>query len=243
MTRLDRPQDGWLVNLGQTNYRQVLDLQHRLVQLRRENHVPDILLLVEHDPVITMGRRVNYEHVLASPRQLAAEGIEIVHAERGGSVTYHGPGQLVSYPIVHLSQRKLGVRTFIHLLEEIIIRTLARFAIPARRHPEHRGVWVQGQKVASVGVAIRHWVSFHGLALNVSPNLDHFCYISPCGLKHELVTSMTELLDNPPDMEVVRNLVAEKFCRFFPELWKKVSSGQLVETAKYGGMHRFPRGW
>jgi lipoate-protein ligase B len=225
-----REQAGWLLDLGRADYLQVLELQRTLVHRRQRGTVPDILLLVEHDPVITMGRRASYQNVLASSRELAAEGIALCHAERGGNVTYHGPGQLVGYPIIHLSRRKLGVRAFVHLLEETIIRTLSEFNLPAGRDPLHRGVWVDRRKVAALGVAIRHWVSFHGFALNISPNLDHFRCINPCGLDSGVVTSMAELLAEPPSMEEVKNVVSARFLQLFPGLWQEASLNQSAES-------------
>ncbi len=223
----DELQEGWIVDLGQAQYLEVLDLQRRLVQLRHENKVPDILLLVEHEPVITLGRRGNTANVLSTPEELGSQGIQLYWVERGGDVTYHGPGQLVGYPVIHLTPRKLGVRTFVYLLEETIIRTLADFDIRAGREPQHRGVWVAGRKVAALGVAVRRWISFHGFALNVSPNLDHFCHINPCELDHEQVTSMANLLGKEPSIVEVGDTLMRKFAELFPAKWREVSSAEV----------------
>jgi lipoate-protein ligase B len=158
---------------------------------------------------------------------LASEGIQIHLVERGGDVTYHGPGQLVVYPIVHLTQRKLSLRRFVDLLEESIILVLADFGIQAGRDPQHRGVWVSHLKVAALGVAIRRWVSFHGIALNVCPNMDHFCHINPCELKSEQVTSMARLLGETPNMEEVTQKVEGRFVELFPGKWRKISPTEL----------------
>jgi len=229
--------DGWIVNLGRARYLEVLDLQRRLVELRQGNSVPDVLLLVEHEPVITLGRRGNRDNILSTSVALASEGIHVHPVERGGDVTYHGPGQLVVYPIVHLTQRNLSVRRFVDLLEETIIQVLADFGIQAGREPQHRGVWVSHQKVAALGVAIRRWVSFHGIALNVSPNMNHFCHINPCELKSEQVTSMAKLLGKKPALEEVAQKVVDKFVDFFPGKWREISPDQVftgvqMENAK-----------
>jgi lipoate-protein ligase B len=220
-------QDGWIVNLGRARYLDVLDLQRRLVELRQGNLVVDTLLLVEHEPVITLGRRGNRTNILSTSAELASEGIQVHPVERGGDVTYHGPGQLVVYPIVDLSQRNLSIRRYVDLLEETIIQVLADFGIQAGRDPLHRGVWVSHLKVAALGVAIRRWVSFHGFALNVSPNMDHFCHINPCELKSEQVTSMAKLLGENPSMEEVVQKVVGRFVELFPGKWREISPTEV----------------
>ena len=219
--------DGWIVNLGHGRYLEVLDLQRKLVDLRQKNSVPDILLIVEHEPVITLGRREKTTNILSTSVELASEGIKVHPVERGGDVTYHGPGQLVLYPIVHLTQRSLSVRSFVYLLEETIIQVLADFGIRAGRNPQHRGVWVSHLKVAALGVAIRRWVSFHGIALNVSPDMDHFCHINPCELKSEQVTSMAKLLGENPSMEQVIKKVVDRFVELFPGKWRDISPNEV----------------
>jgi len=219
--------NGWIANLGQAKYLEVLDLQRRLVELRQGNLVVDTLLLVEHEPIITLGRRGNRANILSTSVELASEGIQVHPVERGGDVTYHGPGQLVVYPIVHLTQRKLSVRRFVDLLEETIIQVLADFGIQAGREPQHRGVWVSHLKVAALGVAIRRWVSFHGIALNVSPHMDHFCHINPCELRSEQVTSMAKLLGETPSMEEVVQKVVGRFVELFPGKWREISTTEV----------------
>lgn len=228
----DELQEGWIVDLGQSKYLEVLDLQRILVRLRYENSVPDILLLVEHEPVITLGRRGRTENILSTAEDLASDGIRIHRVERGGDITYHGPGQLVGYPILHLGHRKLGVRTFVELLEEAIILTLADIKIRAGRQPEHRGVWVANLKVAALGVAVRRWVTFHGFALNVSPRMEHFCHINPCELGHEQVTSMASLLGEKVSMEEVSQKVVSRFIELFPGAWREVSPIELFERVQ-----------
>lgn len=225
--------DGWLVNLGQAKYLEVLDLQRELVKLRQEERIPDTLLLVEHEPVITLGRRGSTSNILSSSEQLASQGIQVHQVERGGDVTYHGPGQLVGYPLIDLAKRKIGVRQFVDLLEETIILTLADFDIAAGRKSQHRGVWVEDRKVAALGVAIKRWVSFHGFALNVSPNLDHYCHINPCELQPEQVTSMARLVGKAPGMMEVGDTVMRKFAELFPARWYEVSPAEVFGRVQF----------
>ena len=219
--------NGWTVNLGHANYLEVLDLQRQLVKHRQEQRIPDTLLLVEHEPVITLGRRGSMSNILSSAAQLASQGINVHQVERGGDVTYHGPGQLVGYAVIDLAERSIGVRQFVDLLEETIILTLADFDIRAGRQSQHRGVWVEDRKIAALGVAIKRWVSFHGFALNVSPNLDHYCHINPCELHHEQVTSMARLLGKTLSLEEVGDTVIRKFAELLPAQWREVSPAEI----------------
>lgn len=181
---------------GREAYRRTLALQERLVtEVAEAPQDRAHLLLVEHDPpVITLGRSADATHVLASPAALAAEGIEVCPVSRGGDVTYHGPGQLVAYPILRIDRHSRGVRDYLRMLEEAILGVLAEFGIAGRRVSGYTGVWVGQEKVAAIGVAVRRWVSYHGLALNVCPNLAHFDRIVPCGIADKTVTSLSQLL-------------------------------------------------
>ena len=221
-------QDGWIVNLGHSGYLEVLNLQRVLVKLRQDRSIPDTLLLVEHEPVITLGRCGSTSNILSSPEQLAFQGIEVYQVERGGDVTYHGPGQLVAYPLIDLAERSIGVRQFVDLLEETIILTLTDFDLGAGRKSQHRGVWVKDRKIAALGVAIRRWVSFHGVALNVSPSLEHYCHINPCELGHEQVTSMARLLREPVGMAEVARKLQRRFIELFPGKWHTLTADKLL---------------
>ena len=168
------------------------------------------LLVLEHPPVITLGRNSGAEHLLIPPQTLTERGIQLVHAARGGSVTCHYPGQLVIYPILRLNQRPGGLRRLVFDLEEAVIQTLTPYGLPATRHPGRPGVWIKDRKIASIGLAIKHWVTFHGLALNVTRNTSLFNLITPCGLPGVRVTSVHgELGREEPGMaEVKEALVA-----------------------------------
>ncbi len=200
-----------LLNLGRETYSHAWDLQHQLVRARQEQRVNDVLILLEHDPVITLGRAADSEHIVAPSAQLQAAGIVVHRVERGGDVTYHGPGQLVGYPILSLQAHHLGASDYMHALEEVLIRTLQDFAVLARRRNGLIGVWVDERKIAALGARVERGVTYHGFALNVAPNLDHFALIVPCGLAGIEVTSMERELGRPIAMQQVRERVAEHF--------------------------------
>ncbi len=203
------------VDLGRCDYQTVCSLQRGLLDKAiADPSAPAHLLLVEHDPaVITLGRRGCRADIVASTEQLAAAGIKIHETARGGEVTYHGPGQLVVYPIMHLGN--LGVRKYVHNLEEVALRVLAAFGIRGRRDENQRGAWIGDDKIASIGIAVRKWVAWHRLALNVSTNLSHFDFIVPCGRRETRMTSMSNLLGSHPDMADVKQRMIESFANVF----------------------------
>src|SRR5215813_11151502 len=182
--------------LGVMPYDEALALQRRLVEERRADAIADVLLLVEHPPVLTLGVRGDggRSHILATPEVLAAHGIEVFETGRGGDITYHGPGQIVGYPIVNLKPDRCDVHRYVRDLEEVLIRVAADYGIAAQRIEGLTGVWVQGEKVAAIGVRIARWITSHGFALNVTTDLDYFNLIIPCGLANRGVTSLSRLL-------------------------------------------------
>jgi len=204
-----------LLNLGQESYEHVWELQHRLVKARQEGRADDILILLEHEPVITLGRVGDPGHILASVDELREADIRVYRTERGGDVTYHGPGQLVGYPILFLRAHHLGVSDYMHALEEVLIRTLLDFGLPACRQKGAIGVWVGGAKIAVLGARVERGVTYHGFALNVAPNLEHFALIVPCGLVGMRITSMEQELGEPVAMQLVRERVASHFGHVF----------------------------
>ncbi len=182
---------------GRAPYEEIHALQERLVHARANGLCPNLLLTGEHDPVITLGRK--------TPAGGAyPPGVPVVAVERGGEATWHGPGQLVLYPIVHLTESRRDLHRFQRDLEEIGIRTLADSGVEGVRRPPHTGVWAHGRKLMSLGIAVRRWVTWHGLALNVRPNLSTFRVFSPCGLDGGVMSSMAELLDRDVDLADVR---------------------------------------
>jgi lipoyl(octanoyl) transferase len=199
--------------LGRIGYGAALELQQSLIAGRKQDALPDQLLLLEHPHVITMGRNGRHENLLASEEIMQRAGISFFPTDRGGDVTYHGPGQLVAYPILDLRQWKRDVGAYVRAVEQTIIDTLAGYGIAAGRIPKLTGVWVGERKIAAIGVHISRWVTSHGLALNVSTDLSYFHYIVPCGLTKP-VTSMAQLGVRATLGEVSRNLAAH-FGRVF----------------------------
>lgn len=203
--------------LGVTGYQDALDLQHQLVEDRKAGRIRDQLLLLEHPPVITLGVRTRNDrsHVLQTPESLAAQGVDLFEAGRGGDVTYHGPGQLVGYPILDLKPDRCDVHRYVRDLEEVLIRTVAAFGIAAGRVSGLTGIWVGSDKLAAIGVRISRWVTSHGFALNVNTNLDHFRLIVPCGITGKGVTSIERLLGREVPMVEVEDEVARQFATIF----------------------------
>jgi lipoate-protein ligase B len=202
-------------DLGRIPYRVSLELQRRAVSALATGAAEDAIYFAEHEPVLTVGRAGRSESLRANPALLRARGVEVIPVERGGDITYHGPGQIVAYPIVALSGLPAGrdLHRYLRDLEEVLIQTLDGYGIRAGRRPPHTGVWVEDRKVAAIGVAVRRWVTLHGFALNVDPDLSHFDWIHPCGIRDLGVTSMRVLLgEAPPRTEILARL-RESFAR------------------------------
>jgi lipoyl(octanoyl) transferase len=192
-------------DLGRLGWAQAYEIQQRLVERRKADEIPDQLLIVEHPHVVTMGRNGHEENLLASPDVLLRTGIEMHRTDRGGDVTYHGPGQIVGYAILDLREWKRDVGAYVRAIEQMLIDTLADFGIAAVREPKLTGVWTGGAKIAAIGVHLSRWVTSHGFALNVSTDLQYFNYIVPCGLTKP-VTSMRQLGVDAPREDVVSRL-------------------------------------
>jgi len=205
------------LDIGRAAYGPALQLQERLVaRVKAAEEEQAYLVLVEHDPpVITLGRGSRREHLLAPRERLAAEGIELHESSRGGGVTYHGPGQLVGYPVLRLDLHGRDVHRYLRDLEEVLVRILARFGLEGSRSPGQTGVWVGGEKVAAIGVAVTRWVAYHGFALNVSTHLAHFDLIVPCGIRHKGVTSLERLLGRTVTVDEVKPAAVECMVEVF----------------------------
>jgi lipoyl(octanoyl) transferase len=199
--------------LGLVPYAEALAVQRSLVEERRRGDVGDLLLLVEHPHVITLGVRGDggRSHILAAPDALAARGIEVHEAGRGGDVTYHGPGQIVGYPILDLKPDRCDVHRYVRDLEDVLIRTVADFGIEAGRVPGRTGVWVGKEKLAAIGVRLSRWITSHGFALNVATDLGYFDLIVPCGIADRGVTSLERLLGRAVDRPHVEDHIAAHF--------------------------------
>jgi len=197
--------------LGTVDYAAGLALQHERVTQRKAGAIPDTLLLLEHPHVYTLGRNARRENVLVSPSFLKSRGAEVFETDRGGDVTYHGPGQLVGYPILDLTQHRRDIAWFMRSLEEVFIRVAADYGLEARRVVGATGVWVGNEKLVAMGVHISRWVTSHGFAFNVNTDLSYFDWIVPCGLRDKGVTSIERLSGRPADMVVARERVVEHF--------------------------------
>jgi len=192
-----------------------MKLQQKLVEMRQRDELPDQLLLLEHPPVITLGRGGDLRNLLASDDALKNERVRFFETTRGGDITYHGPGQVVGYPIVHLGEGSRDVRKYVTRLEEVLIQTVAEYGIVAERVDGKRGIWVGNDKIAAIGVRIARWVTSHGFALNVNTNLDHFRLITPCGLQGTGVTSIAREAGRDIDEREVREIIVAKFAEIF----------------------------
>jgi lipoate-protein ligase B len=207
--RTTDPPKAWLfADLGLVDYRQAWQLQADLVAARRDGRIDaNIILTLEHPSVFTLGRRGGLEYLLVSQECLKQSGIPVVQVERGGFITYHGPGQLVLYPIIDLQSERFKVVDLVAALEEIMIRTAADWGVAAERNPANRGVWVGTRKLGSIGIAVRRGISFHGMALNVNLDLTPFSWIQPCGLWGVAMTSMHQESSRSIPMQEVRRRV------------------------------------
>ena len=181
--------------LGRLPYAEGLELQAQLVAERQAGRIDDTLLLLEHDPVFTLGRNARAENVLHSEEALRARGFDVFETGRGGDVTYHGPGQVVGYPILHLAPDRCDVHRYVRDLEEVLIRTCADYGVEARRVAGMTGAWVGDDKIGAIGVRIARWVTSHGFAFNVATDLTPFDLIVPCGIRGRGVTSLTRVID------------------------------------------------
>src|SRR5262245_39638158 len=209
--------------LGVVPYDEALALQRRLVDDRQHGRVGDLLLLVEHPHVLTLGVRGDggRRHILVSPEDLADRGVDVHETGRGGDITYHGPGQVVGYPIIDLRPDRCDVHRYVRDLEEVLIRTAADYGLTAKRVDGLTGVWVGNEKLAAIGVRIARWVTSHGFAFNVTTELDYFGFIVPCGITDRGVTSLASLLGRPVERTEVEARIGRHFCDVFErrEYW------------------------
>ena len=221
------------VEIDLMDYREAWDLQSRLAGARTDRILDrDMILMLEHPPVFTLGRRGGLDNLKIPEAFLEARGIQIVHVERGGDITYHAPGQLVVYPIVDLRARAWSVVGFVGKLEEIMIRTAADFGVVAERNTKNRGIWAGQDKLGSVGIAVRHDVSFHGLAINANTDLEPFSWINPCGMKSVQMISMKDLLGRELSMEEVRQSTTTHIEDIFDATLEKVSLEFVYDLLK-----------
>ena len=210
-----------VVGIGRMAYAEALDLQRAVASARISNKLRhDVLLLVEHPPVITLGRSFHKEHLVASHEELAKRGIDVFEIERGGDVTYHGPGQLVGYPIYCLTEHLPDLHKFLRQIEDAIINAIDDFGLAGRRRDELTGVWINTRKIASIGIHVKKWVTWHGFSLNVTTNLADFDFIVPCGIEGVEMTSMQRELEERTPRDLwgkTADSVVRAFCEVFDQ--------------------------
>ena len=219
-----------VINLGPTEYKACWDLQRRLSDQRLSGEVWDLLLLTEHSHVYTIGKSGSDDHLLAGEEELKAKGIPVYHNDRGGDITYHGPGQLVGYPILDLRNYYLDLHRYLRDLEEVIIRTLAAYGVKSSRDSKYTGVWVGDEKICALGVKTSRWITMHGFALNVNTDLSYFLRIVPCGIRGKGVTSLGLVLGREVGLDEVAGMVSAEFGRVFGSGIRMGSPAEL-ETA------------
>lgn len=223
-------------DLHQIEYKETWKLQEKIVASRIDGSIQnDVVLFLEHLPVFTMGRRGGQENLLVSDSFLKEKNVSIHHVERGGDITYHGPGQLVVYAIVSLALLKLSVISFVENIEEVMIRTAADFDINGTRNPINRGLWVGDKKLGSIGIAVRRGVTFHGMALNVKTDLTPFSWITPCGLKNVEVTSMENETSSSISIPQIKESVQKHWQNVFKVEFKPMALSEMSGLLKNTG--------
>jgi lipoate-protein ligase B len=217
-----------VIRAGRQEYRACWELQQRLAAARRAGQVPDLLLLVEHPPTYTIGRRGTRDHLLIDEARLHEVGATCLEVDRGGDITFHGPGQLVVYAIIDLGLTNRSVRRYVENLEQVVIDTLRQYGLEGVIDPDNPGVWLGQDKIAAIGISIHHGVSYHGFALNIDPDLRYFDYMIPCGIPDRGATSLARELGRPVDAEEAANLVIERFgARFEVEIGHNLTLDEL----------------
>jgi lipoyl(octanoyl) transferase len=205
----------FVLSLHRTDFFQTWALQKKIFSLVQENTLDDVLILNEHEHVYTIGKSGDDNHLLANEKELELNGAKVYHIDRGGDITYHGPGQLVGYPILNLENYYLDIHRYLRDLEEVLILTLYDFGIEGKRNNDFTGVWVCENKIAAIGVKVSKWITMHGFALNVNTDLSYFDRIIPCGIFHKGVTSLEKLLGKKIAMNEVEERVIKNFERVF----------------------------
>lgn len=205
-----------VIKTGNIHYKKAYNMQLELLEKRKNDEINDTLLLVEHPPVFTIGTSGTSDNITVSKDFLKKSGIDVFETNRGGDITYHGPGQIVGYPILNLKDHKKDLHWLLRSYEEVFIRLLdEKYDITAERIKGLTGVWVGDEKITAIGVGVRHWITYHGFAFNINPNLNHFSYIIPCGIQDKGVTSLEKILG----YEVEEKEVMEKIIKYFAEVF------------------------
>ncbi len=202
-------------NLGFIDYKEAWDLQIYVFQERLNNKVEDTLFLLEHNHTYTLGKVANPDHLLINNRQLKELGIKVYEIDRGGDITYHGPGQIVGYPIIKLSNWKEDTHEYLRALEEVIINTCSYYGLKAERNSKYTGVWIKDRKIAAIGIKVSRWITMHGFAFNINTDLNYFGGIIPCGIRDYYVTSLQKELSKEIDIEETKSILLVEFVKVF----------------------------
>jgi lipoyl(octanoyl) transferase len=202
-------------DLGNVDYKEAWDLQKELFEKRYKDELPDILLLLEHNHTYTLGKTADKSNLIGSKNYLEENNISVYDIDRGGDITYHGPGQIVGYPIISLENWKKDTHKYLRAIEEVIIRTCDEFGIKASRNEKYTGVWVDDKKIAAIGIKVSRWITMHGFAFNINTELKYFSGIIPCGIKDKSVTSLENELNQKMNLETVKNLLVKHFKEVF----------------------------
>ncbi len=218
----------WITKLGQTDYEEAFKLQLRLRELRRENKIPNTLLLTSHSPVFTLGKRNCDEDFLSTPEEIQKEKIQIFKTNRGGKITYHGPGQIVGYFIVDIRSLKVSIPTFVRQIEEILIRTISIIGLKGERNSIYPGVWIGDRKIAAIGLHFDRGISMHGFALNLNPNMSHYRHIIPCGIKDKKVTSIYEEINQEMSVLKIEEIIRKETGNIFQDELKVVKICEIL---------------
>jgi lipoate-protein ligase B len=224
--------DCFAVQLGRVEYAEALNLQMEICRLKSRGFERDVLLLLEHPPTITVGRNGNRRHLLAAESELAARKVSVFEADRGGDITFHGPGQLVGYLLLKLEAGERDVHRFMRNLEESLMRCLAAYRIDTTRHDKYTGVWTEQGKIAAMGIHIGRWISRHGFALNVNTDLTFYDMIIPCGIADKGVASMERLLSKPCDLWEIAGRFTKEFGQVFRRNMIWISESELSEQLR-----------
>ena len=222
MSPANKEFNGWILDLGKVDYERVLAWQRNLVKLRKEGMARDTLILVEHPPVLTVGKD-------GHPENFSHAKIKTVPIERGGDVTYHGPGQLVVYFICNLTRRGKDMHLFIDKLQDGIIEACKEYGLSARKDVTNTGVWVGDKKIASLGVAVKQWITFHGVAINLNTDLSEFNQINPCGLSANVMSSVGELTKKKIDMKEFGKIIVDKYSDIFNTAFYNIQLEEIAE--------------
>ncbi|MBK6915749.1 MAG: lipoyl(octanoyl) transferase LipB [Ignavibacteriales bacterium] len=203
------------IDAGIIDYQEAWELQKKILELRYQNKIPDVLLLLEHPNTYTLGKVADKKNLLSDPDFLKENNISVYEIDRGGDITFHGPGQIVGYPIINLVNWKRDAHEYLRGIEEVIIRTCDEFGLKSKRNPKYTGVWIDDRKIAAIGIKISRWITMHGFAFNINTDLSLFNGIIPCGIKEKSVTSLSKELNVEVEIKIVKEKLLNNFKQFF----------------------------